>query len=154
MREGKFNKSVFAPSVSQNNCVFSCFFFFPGVIKIYIFLRLIVRNVSEFDTETSLLHNQKHILKCTQTKKKRSLPSPIWLKEVFDLLGVIQLLQPLTEINISRYDAKKYFLKWKNTTYDKFDCFYRCPFKFVVLFVKLTAQTSFTVPRTSIDWNF
>lgn len=71
MREGKFNKSVFAPSVSQNNCVFSCFFFFPGVIKIYIFLRLIVRNVSEFDTETSLLRNQKQILKCTQTKKKK-----------------------------------------------------------------------------------
>lgn len=71
MREGKFNKSVFAPSVSQNKYVFSCFFFFPGVIKIYIFLRLIVRNVSELDTEASLLHNQKYILKCTQTKKKK-----------------------------------------------------------------------------------
>lgn len=70
MREGKFNKSVFAPSVSQNKCLF-LFFFFPGVIKIYIFLRLIVRNVSELDTEASLLHNQKHILKCTQTKKKK-----------------------------------------------------------------------------------
>ena len=71
MREGQFNKSVFVHPQSVKINVFSCFFFFPGVIKIYIFLRLIVRNVSELDTEAPLLHNQKHILKCTQTKKKK-----------------------------------------------------------------------------------